>query len=126
MSYDELLRLRDAAAPLPWEGVKVDDLNCFVRTATGGCAAEIYGVWANAAYLFAAANAVPGLAARVRELEAVTPPELDDARPCPCCWPGCDGNADPRCRYRLCGTHCDADCGRGDKCPRSDAKREGA
>lgn len=73
MSYDELLRLRDAAAPLPWEGVKVDDLNCFVRTATGGCAAEIYGVWANAAYLFAAANAVPGLVARVRELEAARP-----------------------------------------------------
>ena len=51
--------------------------------------------------------------------------ELDDARPCPCCVPGCDGNADPRCKYRLCGKCCDEDCGRGDKCPRSDAKREG-
>lgn len=100
----DLLRLRDAASPLPLE---------FERTV------------ADSRYAIAAANAVPGLVARIRELEAVTPPELDDARPCPCCVPGCDGNADPRCRYRLCGPHCDEDCGRGDKCPRSDAKREG-
>lgn len=63
---DELLRLRDNASPLPWaeKAGAVFDAND-----TG-----LFPTRANRAYVVAAANAVPGLVERVRELEARTLP----------------------------------------------------
>lgn len=88
---DELMRLRTAATPGPWEChdrgtngtyhaalsyyykdtdpqrgyMEMQDV-AYIDLAGERC----YGMWNNAAYICAACNAVPELVARIRELEA--------------------------------------------------------
>lgn len=66
INLDELINLREAATPGPWEH-KIDDAFTTIHTIEPSVASYVSP--ADAAYIVAACNAIPELVARIRELE---------------------------------------------------------
>lgn len=66
----ELIHLKDAASPLPWDGLETARGLTVVYATDGRFVADVGAREANARYMLAAANAVPALVARIREMEA--------------------------------------------------------
>ena len=91
IDIDELMRLREAATPGPWEH-KIDDAFTTIHTIEPSVASYVSP--ADAAYIVTACNSVPELLARIRELEeeiklrdaqrwADLCNEFDSGGPCP-------------------------------------------